>query len=174
MTTAAEIISKLEGNEYTGMCRCPVHDDQHASLHVSEGYKGAMFYCHAGCPQEKVLAALQERGLMQTKPGHFGSSSYFRRREMAWRRDAQEDEIKRFRVAMHILRACGDEKPTDYLKRRGIRRVPVQATLLSAGDAERLTRIRYPAMVLPIVRRSPDGILLTGAHVTFLTKDGRD
>src|SRR5262245_23417624 len=42
-----------------GMWTCPAHDDRRPSLHVEQGDQGAVIYCHAGCPLEKVLAALQ-------------------------------------------------------------------------------------------------------------------
>jgi KaiC/GvpD/RAD55 family RecA-like ATPase len=43
---------------------CPCHDDAHPSLSVTEAENGKpLVYCHAGCPQEKVIAALRQRGL---------------------------------------------------------------------------------------------------------------
>ena len=46
-----------------GWCvRCPGHDDQVASLSVSEGSDGrALLHCHAGCRIEAVLATLDLR-----------------------------------------------------------------------------------------------------------------
>lgn len=41
------------------MARCPVHDDQTASLSVKEGRDGrALLYCHARCTTEAVVMAL--------------------------------------------------------------------------------------------------------------------
>src|SRR5262249_49785057 len=153
----------LKGNPHTGMCKCPCHDDRTASLHVSKGEKGVVFYCHTGCSQDAVLAALRARGWL-TKPN---AAEKARRRDVL--QEEREDEFKRFRKAMNIMRAASSgEKLATYLKGRGIKRVPKQAMLLSACDARRLTGKRFPALVLPIW----DGHLLQGAHVTFLTRDG--
>ena len=43
---------------------CPAHDDQHPSLSLEESREGkVLFYCQAGCSQEAVIAALQQKGL---------------------------------------------------------------------------------------------------------------
>lgn len=44
------------GNQFTA--RCPAHDDRHSSLSVSQGEKGIVLHCHAGCPMEDVIAAM--------------------------------------------------------------------------------------------------------------------
>lgn len=38
--------------------RCPAHDDQTASLSISEGRDGLLLKCHAGCAFEAITAAL--------------------------------------------------------------------------------------------------------------------
>jgi len=38
-------------------CRCPAHDDKHASLTITKGRKCTLFYCHAGCTIDEVLNA---------------------------------------------------------------------------------------------------------------------
>ena len=38
-------------------CRCPAHDDKHASLTITKGRKCTLFYCHAGCAVDDVLNA---------------------------------------------------------------------------------------------------------------------
>jgi hypothetical protein len=39
--------------------RCPAHDDTRPSLSISEGNDGrALIHCYAGCPTEKIVAAL--------------------------------------------------------------------------------------------------------------------
>lgn len=40
------------------LCRCPAHDDRKASLCVTEGEKGIIFKCQAGCDKQAVLDAL--------------------------------------------------------------------------------------------------------------------
>ncbi len=38
-------------------CRCPAHDDKHASLTITKGRKCTLFYCHAGCSVDSILQA---------------------------------------------------------------------------------------------------------------------
>ena len=57
--SADAIIEALGGNS-SGMCRCPAHDDNTPSLHVSEGASGKVLVkCHAGCSQEAVINQLK-------------------------------------------------------------------------------------------------------------------
>lgn len=46
-----------ERNGYL-MAQCPAHDDSDPSLSISEGDKGVVLRCHAGCANEDVVAAL--------------------------------------------------------------------------------------------------------------------
>lgn len=39
-------------------CRCPAHDDKHASLTITKGRKCTLFYCHAGCSVDEILGAV--------------------------------------------------------------------------------------------------------------------
>jgi hypothetical protein len=53
---------KVRGNSVT--CRCSTHDDRTPSLSVRQTAEGKLLVkCHAGCPQEEVIAALKTRGL---------------------------------------------------------------------------------------------------------------
>jgi hypothetical protein len=45
-------------------CRCPAHDDSHASLSLSEKDGRLLWRCHAGCSQADVQTELQKRGLL--------------------------------------------------------------------------------------------------------------
>src|SRR5215510_16533269 len=60
--TAVEFIGRLEGAKKTGTgwtARCPGHDDQKASLSISEGKDHRiLLHCHAGCTAESILAAM--------------------------------------------------------------------------------------------------------------------
>ena len=42
---------------------CPAHDDSNPSLSLTVRDGKVLVHCHAGCPQEKVLAVLRSRGL---------------------------------------------------------------------------------------------------------------
>lgn len=63
--TIEEIASALDGRKRGAgyECKCPAHDDGRASLTVSNGEKGVVVHCHAGCEQDDVIAALRSRGL---------------------------------------------------------------------------------------------------------------
>jgi hypothetical protein len=62
MTPLETLLGKLPGAKKAGSgwsARCPAHDDQRASLSVSEGDDGtALVKCHAGCDTSAVLAAV--------------------------------------------------------------------------------------------------------------------
>src|SRR5215208_8008776 len=59
-----EVVDRYEERHNGFWCICPAHDDHDPSLHVEEGEDGqALVICRAGCDQERVLDALQARGL---------------------------------------------------------------------------------------------------------------
>ena len=43
--------------------QCPCHDDKSPSLSISKPNGKILFHCHAGCAQDDVISALQDRGL---------------------------------------------------------------------------------------------------------------
>jgi putative DNA primase/helicase len=46
-----------------GVARCPSHRDRIPSLSVKHAGGKVLVHCHAGCSQQKLIAALRERGL---------------------------------------------------------------------------------------------------------------
>ena len=59
--TASALVERLAGvRAIQGgwTARCPAHDDERASLSVSEGEKGTIVHCHAGCTAEAIMSAL--------------------------------------------------------------------------------------------------------------------
>lgn len=60
--SARDVVNKLQGVKRSGAgwtAKCPAHEDQHNSLSVNEGDGGrVLFYCHAGCSYERIVAAL--------------------------------------------------------------------------------------------------------------------
>jgi putative DNA primase/helicase len=163
MSSAADIIAALGGNPTTGMCKCPAHDDDNPSLHVSDGHKGVVWRCHAGCSQEAVRDALRARGLL-ADPKRQGVRQRTRREAEA--NDEAEGTLETAR-RLWRAQALSKEKPTAYLRGRGIEIVPPAVTLLPPDKSGRLIGKRFPAMVVPIT----DGEHLIGAHVTWLTRD---
>lgn len=69
MKTAREISEFLNGKKYGAgyMALCPAHDDKNPSLSINEKDGKPLLHCHAGCPQEQVIASLKKLGLWQDK-----------------------------------------------------------------------------------------------------------
>ena len=63
----AETIAKALGGRKAGggwTARCPAHDDRTPSLSIRDAEDNKVLVrCHAGCDQERVIAALRARGL---------------------------------------------------------------------------------------------------------------
>ena len=61
--TASEFVARLgpkaKPTKTAGgwLCRCPAHDDAHASLSVTQEAEKVLIHCHAGCPPERICAA---------------------------------------------------------------------------------------------------------------------
>lgn len=65
-------------------CRCPCHDDRHASLTITKGRRGVMVYCHAGCRFEDIIQAvgLKKQDLFyEDKPPNSNWRTYVEVRE---------------------------------------------------------------------------------------------
>lgn len=62
MTPFQHLLSKFPSAKRAGSsweALCPVHDDQQASLSITEGENGrALMHCHAGCSFDKICAAI--------------------------------------------------------------------------------------------------------------------
>ena len=60
--TAPELLSQLEGVRSRGTgkwsARCPAHQDKTPSLSISEGERGLLVKCWAGCTLDEITAAL--------------------------------------------------------------------------------------------------------------------
>ena len=59
-----EAVDRYEKRHNGFWCICPAHDDHQPSLHVEEAEDGrALIICRAGCDQQRVMTALEARGL---------------------------------------------------------------------------------------------------------------
>src|SRR5262245_47037792 len=71
-TVKAEAIARALGGHRIGgtwMAGCPAHQDNTPSLSIRDADGGKVLVrCHAGCDQERVIAALGERGLWANDP----------------------------------------------------------------------------------------------------------
>lgn len=147
------------------MACCPAHADHTPSLSINVGHGGrVLFYCHAGCGQEDVAAALRARGIL----GNAADLDYIPVHKIPDRRNDDWPIVER------ILKTCAPGEGThveDYLKARGLAG--------SAGCPDLRAHMRlihtpsrtdWPAMVA-IIR---DGITRRpiGVHRTYLDRDG--
>ncbi|RWB60453.1 DUF3631 domain-containing protein [Mesorhizobium sp.] len=166
---AEQIVRALGGrwNGNSGMAKCPCHEDDKPSLSVTAGRKfPVVVKCHAGCSQEAVITRLKALGLWPT-------TERDRRQAKINIIAIAEDEPARLHLAEAVLDAAAESKqrPTEYLRARGIRNCPAGAMLLSAVDSRNLLGNPgplFPAMVFEVTRNNE----CVGVHVTFLNKAG--
>ena len=183
--SATSIVKALGGSN--GMARCPAHDDNSPSLHVSEKNGRLLVKCHGGCSQEAVINALRAKGLWSeqtSRPRHGPVKQSADDEEFD---DTDFENYKRSRAAFAILRAAAYENagaPEEYLRGRGITASFKTSTLLSAKGTKRLAGKElwsggptiklahggFPAMVSPIASLSAIGC---AAQVTWLSRDGK-
>jgi putative DNA primase/helicase len=165
------IIQALKGNERSGMCPCPAHDDHNPSLHVSTGKDGKVLVkCHARCSQEAVITALKARALWPTSPKQAAYEN--RQREWERKKAAELKERERLARAHSILRMARSDDLTQvrrYLEGRGINSVPPCVLALTAKQSRELFDKPYPAMVVPIGNPKTG---IQGVQVTHLSRVG--
>jgi hypothetical protein len=136
-----------------------VHDDRNASLSIRDGGGKVLVYCHAGCDQQQVIAALQSRGLWT---------------ENHQERSKRDDvDVERTEYALGIWQST---RPADgtlvetYLASRGLH-LPIPPTLRFHPGLKHRSAGIWPAMVA-LVRRGADRQPL-GILRIFLAYDGR-
>lgn len=54
LLTQFDKVKRLKDNSY--QCKCPAHQDEKASLTISEEHNKILLHCHAGCSTESILA----------------------------------------------------------------------------------------------------------------------
>ncbi len=61
MKSLETIVDKFDGarrmRDGSYMVKCPCHDDKSPSLHISQGDRGIILHCHAGCKPEDILGS---------------------------------------------------------------------------------------------------------------------
>ena len=121
--SAAEIADGL-GAKPCGRGRwqacCPAHDDHSPSLSIREGDRGRVLVrCWSGCTQEKVIAALAERGLW-TAPDRKDASS----REWVPRAEVEHARmvafVARADIESGVSRTWNDEDRAAYRDARAV------------------------------------------------------
>jgi putative DNA primase/helicase len=171
----AETLAKALGGRKAGsgwVARCPAHDDREPSLSIRDASDGrVLIHCHAGCDQERVIAALRSRRLWEEN-----GQRRFTRLTRLTPHDANDrpdrDETKRNEAALAIWQSTvpADGTPVEtYLRSRGLNILPPSSLRFHAGSKHPTGGI-WPAMVALITRGTDDAPL--AVHRTFLGRDG--
>jgi putative DNA primase/helicase len=169
----AETIAKALGGRKAGggwTARCPAHDDHTPSLSIRDAEENKVLVrCHAGCDQERVIAALRGRGLWAEN----GPRPLLRvPRRTPVERKPDQDDARRSEIALAIWQSAKPAQRTPvetYLASRGIDLPPPDALRFHAGLKHPSNGI-WPAMVA-LVTSGADGSPLA-IHRTFLARDG--
>ena len=148
------------------MARCPAHDDRTPSLSIRDADDGKVLVrCHAGCDQERVIAALRGRGLWADERS---ALAFAQRAPHACRAQAgsRRRQAQRGGACHLAIRQAGEGTPVEtYLASRGIDLPPPDALRFHAGLKHPSGGI-WPAMVA-LVTHGADGTPLA-IHRTFL------
>jgi putative DNA primase/helicase len=169
---AASIAKALGGRKAGGgwTARCPAHDDRTPSLSIREADDNkVLVHCHAGCDQERVIAALRGRGLWAESARR--SMSRMSRRTPIERKP-DNDDANRSQAALAIWQSAKPAQGTPvetYLASRGIRVPPPNALRFHAG-LKHPSGDMWPVMVA-LVTNGADGTPIA-VHRTFLGRDG--
>jgi hypothetical protein len=171
---SAEAIAKALGGRKMGSswgARCPAHDDRKPSLSIRDAHNGVVLvHCHATCDQNRVIAALQERGLWNYSHSVLGRA---RRMPVVRKPDQKpEDEVRRGNAALAIWQSAEPAQGTlveAYLASRGIALPPRDSLRLHVGLKHPTGGI-WPAMVA-LITNGADGTPVA-INRTFLARDG--
>lgn len=128
----AESIAKALGGRKAGggwTARCPAHDHRTPSLSIRDAEENkVLFRCHAGCDQERIIAALRGRGLWAENGPR--CLSHLPRCCTPVERNPNQDDARRSEVALAIWQSARPAQRTPaetYLASRGIYLPPTNA-----------------------------------------------
>jgi AAA domain len=103
-----EAVDHYEERHNGFWCICPAHPDRVPSLHVEEGEDGqALAICRAGCDQERVLDALEERGVARHELFADGGSVLYIRNGRSKSAEIAHDGRERLAASWSIKDASG-------------------------------------------------------------------
>jgi putative DNA primase/helicase len=173
MITAETIARHLGGRKVGAvwMARCPAHDDRDPSLAIADAVNGkVLVYCHAGCDQRDVIAALQARDAWKST-GQDASRSFPRAGQQS-PAEPDRDTLNRIEAALAVWRASHSAEATPveaYLRSRGLA-IPVPPSIRFHAGLRHPSGGIWPSMVA-LVTRGVNGQPI-GIHRTFLAPDG--
>lgn len=169
MSDARTITAALGGKWFGryGLAFCPTHHNTRTpALSLSNGHKGLLVRCHAGCPFTAILAALRGLGFVEEGGAYIPPDPH----AAASRRAIEQAEAaKRVTQALALWRESqpiGGSLAERYLRGRGIT-CPLPETLRFASSCWHATAQRLPAMVA-LVEGGDD----LAVHRTYLRPDG--
>jgi hypothetical protein len=160
--SAESIAAALGGYKASSgwMAHCPAHDDRTPSLSLRDGETGAlMFYCHAGCTQQQVIAALQARGIWLDLRPRFPTAA---------KRDAGPGKAPPSLYIWHAAGPAAETLAETYLRSRGIS-LSLPPALRFHPRLKHPSGGTWPAMVALVTRDDKP----VAVHRTFLSRDGK-
>jgi putative DNA primase/helicase len=167
-TIAIAIDGKRVGSGW--MARCPAHRDRTPSMSLADGDTGSVVVCcHAGCSQDAVIAALQDKGIWPGKSDTVPPDPILIKRERLKR---ERETQARIDYAVSLWRQADPAAGTSvesYLRWRGIT-LPVPETLRFTPDLRHRDGGLWPSQIAVVT----DGVTNTpvGVHRTYLARDG--
>jgi putative DNA primase/helicase len=165
---AAGLAHALKGRKVgrSWLARCPAHEDHSPSLSIAVSRSGVtLIYCHAGCGQLRVIAALKDRGLWH--------SDDTRARIQIVDEQFDRDVEGRKEAALAIWQAsipAWDTPVEVYLRSRGIT-LPIPAALrFHDALTHHPSDTTWPAMIALITAPNGEPVAI---HRTYLALDGK-
>jgi putative DNA primase/helicase len=171
MLSAAELAHVLGGRRIGRgwIAKCPAHQDRTPSLSIGESDDGKpLFYCHAGCGQAQVIAALQDCAQWFTNQQH---RKTFRPQPAQPAHDQRHQDTDRTTRALVIWRSATLAHGTlveTYLRSRGIVR-PIPATLRFHPELLHPSGGYWPSIVALVTSSADEPMAI---HRTFLSRTG--
>lgn len=170
---AAEAIARALNGRKAGSAwsaQCPAHDDHTPSLSLTDADDGkVLVFCHAGCSQESVIAALRARRLWVD--GRSRTVACIQRGKPIAREQA-DDEAARTDNALALWQSSGPAEQTlveNYLESRCLRLQQSRALRFNPALKHPCGTV-WPAMVA-LVSNGVSGAPVA-VHRTFLAQDG--
>ena len=167
MTARAEAIARRLGGHRAGagfLCRCPVpthgkgRGDLRPSLAVSDGDRGLVYHCFAGCEAASVRAAIDKLDLTGLLP---------RSANPAAARLAKDYDLRRARALAPRHPTPGTVAGTDLRARGFVQAPPASIRFLSSYPYS--TRERFPCLIAAVQAPSRE---IVAVQLTFLEPSG--
>ena len=169
LTIATALGGRRAGSGW--MARCPAHDDRTPSLSIGEAEGGkVLVHCHAGCNQERVIAALKTRDIWnesRTRPADCPLD------HVTLHERSNLDDAKRTRAALALWKSAVPASGTNvetYLSSRALTLKPPTTLRFHPGLRHPSGGV-WPAMLALVTRGA--GNTEIGIHRTFIAPDGK-